>query len=236
MIKSILSIGILSFSLNTLQAQFGKYEKISDDKTESIEIFENKTFEYVCKTQWARSVSKGTWANDSNGQIILTSDYQLSKYTIKEQYLPDLGSDVKVLVGGSRKGQAPKVIKKVRIVSAADTLYCPADSDGLIAELDRRQALQVSGSPQQMDSLRQTEARRHYRAEKTKGNINYVEVITDLYKIAFHPSDERANCFTVTTQWAEDSTYRYFTNEPFLLDKKQLKEVKTGDLYKPAKK
>ncbi|MCH2046068.1 MAG: hypothetical protein MK212_18275 [Saprospiraceae bacterium] len=230
----ILSTLMVFVTVSQSIAQIGKYVKESKEKTEIIELLPDRTYMYTIKTEWSSTKCSGAW-KEQDGHVFLNSKYQLNDFVVNESREEEGDAKVRIMVRGEMKGQAPKKIHKIYI-NAKDSIFCPMDSERVLAFYEEKQKIKTGGTPEERAKLAKASLKHFYWTDQP-AEVNHIKIhFGNDQLIEYVPEDKDANNFEIVTKLAKDPLYQYFQDEAFLLSKKNLLQLANQESFKKVKK
>lgn len=222
--KSLPLLFLLSslFVYNT-NAQTGiyKYEDKSSKETIELNLRRDGAFFYSYNKDWTNCITQGKWRPLGNGRVTLTSDFQLTDYTLDEIEDPST-SNLQIIIQGKNKGQSPTSISSI-FINEDETAMFQMDGEAGLKMLEERQKLMMAASSEIRDSLKNSDPPRFYKYTKKK-EIKSITIEFDQREITIPIENPKANKIVITTAFAKNAAYHYMNAVEFIGDGKFIKE------------
>jgi hypothetical protein len=223
-IKFLLAIPILLLFTFDTSAQTGHFEYKNKKTKEDLhlELRKDGVFLYTYHKDWNNCVTMGKWKIIGNGKVLLTSDFQLTDYTIEEIEDPTHQGTF-ITIQSKSKGQSPTSISKIYLNEDESSAF-ELDGEAGLAMLEQRQRTMAAGSIQDRNKTRNTDSPRFYIYKKNK-KPKSITMAFDLKELTFEPTNSKANKFIITTAFAPNAAYYYMKDVEFIYDGKFVYEV-----------
>jgi hypothetical protein len=227
--KYALSALILGFLATFSFAQTGTFIQTIQNGKEILEILPNKTFDYHYQTAWAKSHTHGYWKQDGD-KLILHSEKQL-KYTVSSS--PAAGKeDLLVILTSSSNKKGAQKIEKVFFNKDSP---CFKNNDKALEMLEQYNRIMNSGSHAQRDSLKNAYVPQYYTCPDFNQKLDKLVILFDKKILTVKPEDPSHNQVQVAIEADENPVTRYFNQEEWAWDKKQLVSPRQ-EVFKKGKK
>lgn len=233
--KSLFTLSFLMLFTLSSFAQTGIYEyKDKNTKTEiELNLRRDGVFFYKYAQEWAHCITQGKWKPLGNGKVVLTSDYQLDNYEIKEEEGPKEEA-VHLIINSKGKGQSPTTITKIFINGDENNMF-ELDGEAGLKMLEERHRKMSSGSQADRESLAKTDAPRYYMF-KGKTEIKTITMIFDKKEIEFEIESTKTRKITLTTAFAPNAAYHYMNKTEFIQSDKYISEAGSAIKLKKQKR
>ncbi|MCP4439975.1 MAG: hypothetical protein GY810_13600 [Aureispira sp.] len=206
------------------QAGIYKYDDKSKGKNERLELKGDGSFVYTQQQEWTQLKVTGTWKKSGSSKVLLNSKYQITDYTVEEIVDTTLKEGIHFVIQSYRKGQGFKKIKRI-LLNMDETLVFWPDGEAGLAEVDARQKLYQTATPQMIDSLKNTEPARFYHCAGAKDSVSTILIKYGEKELTYNAKNDQANKFRMVTKFATSPAYRYMTDEVYIFDKKTIQRA-----------
>lgn len=206
------------------QAQTGSYsyKSKSTGTTIDLELRRDGVFIYNYQKDWANCETRGNWRPLGSGRVILTSEYQLSDYTLAETEEPN-AKGIQFIVRSTGKNQSPTSINAIYLNEDETATFEP-DGEAGLRLLDQRQRQLIAGTAALRDSIQNTDLPRFYRYSSSK-KVSSITVVFDDHELLIPIKNNKANKLVLTTSFAPNGAYKYMKEQEF---------IKKGDFISEA--
>ncbi len=219
------SLLLICFSCTLAQAQTGtySYKNKSTNTTIDLDLRRDGVFIYNYNKGWASCETRGNWRPLlGSGRVILTSEYQLTDYTLVETEEPNI-EGLRLIIQSAGKNQSPTSINAIYFNEDETATFEP-DGEAGLQLLAMRQRQMTAGSPALRDSIKNTDSPRFYTYPTTK-NVTSITLEFDNQELVIPITNNKANTFVLTTSFAPNAAYKYMKEQEF---------IKKGDFISEA--
>ncbi|MGH1338572.1 MAG: hypothetical protein ACRBFS_20830 [Aureispira sp.] len=222
--QPILTLLLFVFSWTVAFAQTGSYtyKSKSTGTTIDLELRRDGVFIYDYQKGWASCKTRGNWRPLGSGRVILTSEYQLTDYKVKE-IEEAKGEGIQLLVQSAGKNQSPTNISAIYLNEDETASFQP-DGEAGLKLLEQRQRQLVVGSEALRDSIKNTDLPRFYLYPNSK-KVSSITVVFDDHELLIPIENNKATKIILTTSFAPNSAYKYMKEQEF---------IKKGDFISEA--
>ena len=207
-------------------AQTGQYQYAnkSTGTTIGLHLRADGVFIYEYEQDWARATTQGKWRPLGSGRVILTSDYQLTDYTL-EEIEDSTYEGVQLLLQGGGKGQSPATVQQLYLNEDETARFLP-DGETSLQLLEARRRVINGVDAAQRDSIEQTDPPRcyHYPSPKIAESVT---LVFGQQEVLIPIKNPKATRLVLTTRFSPQSGYKYMKEQEF---------IKKGDYISEAGK
>lgn len=221
--SSLLLFLIVSFFVYNSNAQTGiyKYEDKSTKEEIELNLRRDGAFFYSYNKDWTNCITQGKWRPLGSGRVILTTEYQLTDYTLEEIEDPKV-KHLEIIIQGKGKGQSPTSISAI-FINEDETATLEMDGESGLKMLEERQKLMMAASSEVRDSLKNSDPPRFYKYNKKKA-IKSITIEFDQRELTIPVENPAANKIILTTEFATNAGYHYMNGVEFIADGKFIRE------------
>lgn len=196
-------------------AQTGRYQyqNKSTGTAIGLNLRADGVFFYEYEKGWTHCITQGKWRPLGSGRVLLTSDHQLSDYTLEEVEDTTV-KGIQIILQGAGKGQSPTAINSFYL-NENETAQFQPDGEASMRLLQTRQRIMTAGTAAERDSLKNTDPPRHYVYDMPI-QARSITLVFDNQEVLIPIKNNKATRFILTTRFAPQSGYKYLSEQTFI--------------------